>query len=252
MNGPRHILIVGAEPALRDTLAHGLESGGVFHVTDAVGAAEAMARTQLRQQRLDAIIVQAALADGDGTELCSRLRRRGLRVPIIVLSEVGAEQDIVRALDAGANDYVVTPFRMAELKARLRAQIREHETSEDAVLTIGPYHFRPGSRSLHEPTENKQIRLTQKEVTILKCLYRSAGLPVSRQTLLHEVWSYSAGARTHTVETHIYRLRRKIEPDPSRPTVIVNDGGGYCLGQAADAEAPSPRPPVRLALAAAK
>ncbi len=252
MNEPRHILIVGAEPGQRDSLAQDLETGGMFQVTGAAGAAEAVARTQLRQQRLDAIIVQAALADGDGTELCGRLRRRGLRVPIIVLSEASAEQDIVRALDAGANDYVVKPFRMAELKARLRAQIREHETSEDAVLTIGPYHFRPGTRLLHEPAENKQIRLTQKEVTILKCLYRAAGLPVSRQTLLHEVWSYSAGARTHTVETHIYRLRRKIEPDPSRPTVIINDGGGYCLGQAADAEAPSPRPPMRLAFAAAK
>ena len=252
MNGPRHILIVGADPGLRETLADALESEGAFQVADAASAAEAMARTQLRQQRLDAIIVQAALADGDGTELCIRLRRRGLRVPIIVLSEASGEQDVVRALDAGANDYVVRPFRMAELKARLRAQIREHETSEDAVLTIGPYHFRPGSRSLHEPVENRQIRLTQKEVTILKCLYRATGLPVSRQTLLHEVWSYSAGARTHTVETHIYRLRRKIEPDPARPSVIVNVGGGYCLGQAADAELTSPRPPVRMAFAAAK
>jgi DNA-binding response OmpR family regulator len=252
MNGPRHILIVGAEPGLRETLAQALETGGMFQVSDAAGAAEAMARTQLRQQPLDAIIVQAALADGDGTELCSRLRRRGLRVPIIVLSDADGEQDVVRALDAGASDYVVKPFRIAELKARLRAQIREHETSEDAVLVIGPYHFRPGTRSLHEPVENRQIRLTQKEVTILKCLYRAAGQPVSRQALLAEVWSYSAGARTHTVETHIYRLRRKIEPDPARPSVIVNDGGGYCLGQAGDAEAPSPRPSVRMALAAAK
>jgi DNA-binding response OmpR family regulator len=252
MDGPRHILIVGTDPELRDTLAHALEGGGAFSVTDAAGAAEAMARTQLRQQRLDAIIVQAALADGDGTELCSRLRRRGLRVPIIVLSEAGAEQDVVRALDAGANDYVVKPFRLAELMARLRAQIREHETSEDAVLPIGPYHFRPGSRSLHEPAENRQIRLTQKEVTILKCLYRAAGMPVSRQALLHEVWSYSAGARTHTVETHIYRLRRKIEPDPAHPRVIVNEGGGYRLGHVPDADAASARPPVRLALAAAK
>jgi DNA-binding response OmpR family regulator len=252
MTGPRHILIVGADPGLRDSLAQALQSGGAFRVTDAAGVAEAMARTQLRQQRLDAIVVQAALADGDGTDLCARLRRRGLRVPIIVLSDAAAEQDVVRALDAGANDYVVQPFRLAELKARLRAQIREHETSEDAVLPIGPYHFRPGARKLHEPAENRQIRLTQKEVTILKCLYRAAGLPVSRQTLLDEVWSYSAGARTHTVETHIYRLRRKIEPNPSHPRIILNAGGGYCLGQAIDADTTSPRPPLRLALAAAK
>jgi PleD family two-component response regulator len=123
MDGPKNILIVGADPGLRESLVHALESGGAFSVTDAAGVAEAMARTQLRQQRLDAIVVQAALADGDGTELCSRLRRRGLRVPIIVLSDAHAEQEVVRALDAGANDYVVKPFRLAELKARLRAQI---------------------------------------------------------------------------------------------------------------------------------
>ena len=248
MNGPRHVLVVGADVALRDMLAHALENGGAFKVAEAASAAEVMARTQLRHQRLDAIIALTALVDSDVTELCGRLRRRGLRVPIIVLSDAAAEQDVVRALDAGANDYVVKPFRMAELRARLRAQIREHETSEDAVLEIGPYHFRPGRRSLHEPAANEHIRLTQKEVTILKCLYRAAGQPVSRQALLQEVWSYRAGARTHTVETHIYRLRRKIEPDPARPTIIVNEGGGYCLGPALEENGPSPR----LALAAAK
>jgi len=252
MEEPKHILIVGAGTGLRNALGPALESGGEFQVTEAAGVADAMARTQAHQQQLHAIIVEPGPADGDGSSLCGWLRRRGLRVPIIVLSEAGAEQNVVRALDAGANDYVVKPFRLAELMARLRAQIREHETSEDAVLPIGPYHFRPGARALHEPAENRQIRLTQKEVTILKCLYRAAGTPVSRQALLHEVWSYSAGARTHTVETHIYRLRRKIEPDPAHPRVIVNEGGGYRLGHVADADGPSARPPMRLALAAAK
>ena len=224
----------------------------MFRISDVSGAADAIARTQSRHRRLDAIVMQASFDDGDAVELCTRLRRRELRVPIIVLGDTAAEHDIVRTLDAGANDYVVKPVRMAELKARLRAQIREHETSEDAVLTIGPYHFRPGARTLHEPAGNEHIRLTQKEVNILKCLYRAAGQPVSRQVLLKEVWSYSAGARTHTVETHIYRLRRKIEPDPTHPTVIINEGGGYCLGQTAEAEIPSSRPPLRLALAAAK
>jgi DNA-binding response OmpR family regulator len=154
-------------------------------------------------------------------------------------------------LDAGANDYMARPFRIGELAARLRAQMREHDTSEDAVLLVGPYHFRPGARSLHEPVGNVQIRLTQKEVTILKCLYRAAGRPVSRQTLLQEVWGYSSAARTHTVETHIYRLRRKIEPDPAHPMVVVNDGGGYSLGHQEEAE-PVRHSPLRAALAAAK
>jgi DNA-binding response OmpR family regulator len=231
MEEPKYILIIGAGTGLRNALAHALESDGAFQVTEAAGATDAMTRMQARQQQLHAIIVEPAATDVDGSDLCGWLRRRGLRVPIIVLSEAAAEQDVIRALDAGANDYLVKPFRLGELRARLRARIREHETSEDAVLAIGPYHFRPGARSLHEPAENRHIRLTQQEVVILKHLYRAAGQPISRQTLLRGAWRYSVGARTHTVETHIYRLRRKIEPDPSHPFIILNDRSGYRLGQ---------------------
>jgi DNA-binding response OmpR family regulator len=230
MQGPKHILIAGAGTELCNALAPTPESGGEFQVTAATGTLDAMARTQVLQQQLHAIVVDCGPADGDGSSFCGWLRRRGLRVPIIVLSEAAAEQDAVRALDAGANDYMVSPFRLAELKARLRAHIREHETSEDAVLPIGPYQFRPGARSLHEPAANRHIRLTQQEVLILKHLYRAGGQPISRQSLLRGAWRYSVGARTHTVETHIYRLRRKIEPDPSNPYIILKDRDGYRLG----------------------
>jgi DNA-binding response OmpR family regulator len=249
MKKTRHILMTGSDTAQRMALARALEAGGIFRVTEVASALEAVARTQLRAQRFDAIIVDADLPDGDVPELCVRIRRRGLRMPIIVLSDDGSEANIVRALDAGANDYVARPFRVGELAARLRAQIREHDTSEDAVLLVGPYHFRPGARSLHEPLANVHLRLTQKEVTILKCLYRASGQPVSRQMLLQEVWGYSSAARTHTVETHIYRLRRKIEPDPAHPTVVVNDGGGYSLGYNGESEL-SHTPPLRVVLAA--
>jgi DNA-binding response OmpR family regulator len=231
MEEPKHILIVGTGTGLPGALGQALESDLAFQVTAAAGAGDAMAKTQARQQQLHAIVVECSPVDRDGADLCGWLRRRGLRVPIIVLSDAAAEQDAVRALDAGANDYVVMPLRLAELKARLRAQIREHETSEDAVLAIGPYHFHPGARSLHEPAANRHIRLTQQEVIILKHLYRAGGRPISRQSLLHGAWRYSVGTRTHTVETHMYRLRRKIEPDPSHPYIILKDRSGYRLGQ---------------------
>jgi DNA-binding response OmpR family regulator len=252
MKKPRHILIAGGQAAERAVLCRTLEAGGEFRVTEVAGALEAVALTQLRAQRFDAIIVDADLPDGDVPELCARIRRRGLRMPIIVLSNAGSEADIVRALDAGANDYVARPFRIGELAARLRAQIREHDTSEDAVLLVGPYHFQPGARSLHEPIGNVHLRLTQKEVTILKCLYRAGGQPVSRQTLLQEVWGYSSAARTHTVETHIYRLRRKIEPDPGHPMVVVNNGGGYSLGSNEEEAEPTRSAARRVVFAAGK
>ena len=229
MDQPKHVLIVGTDAASGNALSQALESDGAFHVTEAAGPADVIAKTQARQRQIHAIIVYPDPADAAGSDLCGWLRRHGLRVPIIVLRAGAAEQDVVRALDAGANDHVVRPARIAELKARLRAHIRQHETSEDVVLAVGPYYFRPGARSLHERAENRHIRLTQQEAAILKHLYRADGRPISSQALLQGVWRYSGEARSRTVETHIYRLRRKIEPDPSRPYIILKDRSGYRL-----------------------
>jgi DNA-binding response OmpR family regulator len=120
------------------------------------------------------------------------------------------------------------------------------------VLIIGPYHFRPGARTLTEPTSNQRVRLTEKEAGVLKHLYRAGATPVSRQTLLREVWGYSTGASTHTVETHIYRLRRKIEPDIANARILVNEDGGYRLGHdRGTVIGMTPRQPVQAQMAAA-
>jgi DNA-binding response OmpR family regulator len=148
------------------------------------------------------------------------------------VSVLGEEADVIRGLNAGANDYVVKPFRGAELKARLLAQLRSFEGSEDAVLPVGPYQFRPAMRQLQDTRANRRIRLTDKETAVLKYLYRAGGSPVARRTLLREVWGYCPTATTHTVETHIYRLRRKIEPDANRIRLLVNEDGGYRLDPA--------------------
>ena len=137
--------------------------------------------------------------------------------------------DVVRGLDSGANDYISKPFRLAELLARLRAQLRIFENSEDAVFKIGPFIFRPSAKQLVEPAKNRRIRLTEKEAAILKFLYRAGPKPVARQVLLNEVWGYNAAVTTHTLETHIYRLRQKIEPDPSNSRLLLTEGGGYRL-----------------------
>ena len=229
MSDEQHILVVDDNRALRSTLTLALETAGGFRVTMAEGAGAALPMALSREQRFDAILLALA-PQGDGAALCEQLRRTGVRVPIILLTPAGEEEDVVRGLEAGANDYVVKPFRLAELIARLRAQIRAFETSEDVVLVVGPYHFRPGSRMMTDPTDNRRIRLTEKEAAVLKFLYRSGTTPVGRQTLLREVWGYASGASTHTVETHIYRLRRKIEPDPSCARILVNEEGGYRIG----------------------
>ena len=131
-------------------------------------------------------------------------------------------------LESGANDYMTKPFRLGVLLARIRAQLRQHEQSEDAVFTIGPYTFRPASKLLLD-AEGKKIRLTEKETSILKYLYRAGERVVTRDVLLHEVWGYNAGVTTHTLETHIYRLRQKIEKDPGQAELLITETGGYKL-----------------------
>ena len=233
----RPILIVEDDAALRATLAEQIMLAGDFRIVEAESAAEAAAKLDAGDARYDAILLDIGLPDGDGREFCAKLRRDGKRMPVIMLTGADAEQDVVRGLDAGANDYIAKPFRLNELLARVRAQLRVFDNSEDAVFTIGPYMFRPAAKLLLEPAKNRKIRLTDKESNILKFLYRAAGKPVPRQVLLNEVWGYNSAVTTHTLETHIYRLRQKIEADPARTRMLLTMAGGYSLdaqgGQAA-------------------
>ncbi|MDO9503582.1 response regulator transcription factor [Falsiroseomonas sp.] len=229
MSGPRPILVVDDDDALRQTLVEQLAHDGEFSATEAGTAAEALARLSAEDARFDAVVLDIGLPDGDGRDLCARLRKQGLRMPILMLTGADGEQDIVRGLDSGANDYIAKPFRVSELMARLRAQLRVFDNSEDAVFSVGPYTFRPSAKMLLDAARNRKIRLTEKEAAILKYLYRANGRPVGRQILLNEVWGYNSAVTTHTLETHIYRLRQKIEPDPSNARLLVTEGGGYRL-----------------------
>jgi DNA-binding response OmpR family regulator len=164
----------------------------------------------------------------DGREACRIMRKNGFKSPIIMLTGADTEADTILGLDAGANDYVSKPFKFGVLLARVRAHLRSHEQSEDAVFKIGPYEFRPAVKMLVTPAD-KKIRLTEKETSILKFLYRAGGKPVTRDVLLDEVWGYNSGVTTHTLETHVYRLRQKIEPDPSNASLLLTESGGYRL-----------------------
>ena len=229
MVAERPVLIVDDDRVLREELVNQLQQDGEFIASEASTLEEASALVSAQGARFDALILDVGLPDGDGRDLCADLRRQGQRMPIIMLTGSDDEADVVRGLDSGANDYIAKPFRLNELLARLRAQLRIFENSEDAVFTIGPYTFRPSAKLLQEPPRNRRIRLTEKEAAILKFLYRAGTKPVPRQILLNEVWGYNAAVTTHTLETHIYRLRQKIEPDPSNARLLVTEGGGYRL-----------------------
>jgi DNA-binding response OmpR family regulator len=226
------MLIVEDDASLRETLAEEMRFGGAFLVDEAASIAEAEAMLGLPSPGYDALVLDVGLPDGDGRDLCARLRKQGQRMPILMLTGADGEQDTVRGLDSGANDYIAKPFRIPEVLARLRAQLRVYDESEDAAFNIGPYSFRPSARMLLD-VSNKKIRLTSKEAAVLRFLYRADGRPVERQTLLGEVWGYNSAVTTHTLETHIYRLRQKIEANPSRPCLLVTRSGCYQLALAA-------------------
>jgi DNA-binding response OmpR family regulator len=227
MTPGKKILLVDDDVALRQSLAEQLHLLEEFETVEADDASTALAI--VRQGYFDAILLDVGLPDMDGRELCRLMRREGVRSPIIMLTAAGSDSDAILGLDSGANDYITKPFRLNILLARLRAQLRQYEQSEDAVFTLGPYSFRPAVKLLVDEAANRKIRLTEKEAAILKYLYRAGDKPVDRDTLLGEVWGYNAGVTTHTLETHVYRLRQKIERDPSNAEILVTEPGGYRL-----------------------
>lgn len=226
MSTARHILVVDDDEELRDSLAEQLALHEEFETEIASSAREAM--DKLKNSRIDLILLDIGLPDMDGREACKLIRKNGFKGPIIMLTAQDTDSDMILGLESGANDYVTKPFRIAVLLARLRAQLRQHEQSEDVVFNIGQYTFKPANKLLIDPKGGK-IRLTEKETSILKYLYRAGESVITRDVLLHEVWGYNAGVTTHTLETHIYRLRQKIETDPANAELLVTEAGGYKL-----------------------
>lgn len=221
------VLMIDDDDTLRESLAEQLRLHEDFDIVQAQTAGEGLEKAG--QQHFDAILLDVGLPDMDGRDACRVLRRNGVACPILMLTAADGDADTILGLDSGANDYITKPFRLGVLLARLRAHLRQHAQSEDAVFAIGPYSFRPSAKLLVETETERKVRLTEKETAILKFLYRAGQRVIDRETLLHEVWGYNPGVTTHTLETHVYRLRQKIEPDPSAARILVTESGGYKL-----------------------
>ena len=227
MTASKRILLVDDDEALRQSLSEQLQLHDEFSVVVVGTGGEAL--EVVKSKYFDAILLDVGLPDMDGREVCRVMRRVGVKTPIIMLTGADSDADTILGLDAGANDYVTKPFHLSVLLARVRSQLRQHEQSEDAVFTIGPYSFRPSAKLLLDSARNRKVRLTEKEAAILRYLYRAGDRVVGRDVLLHEVWGYNAAVNTHTLETHVYRLRQKIEQDPSKAEILVTEPGGYRL-----------------------
>jgi DNA-binding response OmpR family regulator len=222
----RKILIADDDDDLRAALAEQLALYEEFDPLQASSGQSAIESSQ--QERPDLVLMDVGLPDMDGREAVKQLRDNGFKNPIIMLTGHDGDADTVLGLEAGANDYVTKPFRFAVLLARMRAHLRQHETSDEASFRIGPYTFQPGAKQLVTDA-GQRLRLTEKETAILRFLYRAGQTVVSRDVLLREVWGYNSAVTTHTLETHIYRLRQKIETDPAKASLLVTEAGGYKL-----------------------
>ena len=222
----KKVLLIDDDEDLREALSEQLLMTEDFDVHEGASGAEALEK--VKQHSYDLLVLDVGLPDTDGRELCRLIRKQGVKCPILMLTGHDTDSDTILGLDAGANDYITKPFKFPVLLARMRAQLRQHELSEDAIFVLGPYTFKPSLKIL-VTADDKKIRLTEKETNILKFLYRSTEDVVPRDILLHEVWGYNAGVTTHTLETHIYRLRQKIEPDPGKARLLVTENGGYRL-----------------------
>jgi DNA-binding response OmpR family regulator len=222
----RTILIVDDDNDLRQTLVEQLALYEEFRIVEADTATKGVQAA--RAGIVDLMIMDVGLPDMDGREAVRLLRKSGFKAPIIMLTGHDTDSDTILGLESGANDYVTKPFRFAVLLARVRAQLRQHENSEDVTLNVGPYVFKPSQKLLVDKKGSK-LRLTEKETAIIKYLYRVGNKVVTRDILLEEVWGYNSGVTTHTLETHVYRLRQKIERDPSNAEILVTESGGYKL-----------------------
>lgn len=223
----RRVLIVENDKDLRQILIEQLAINEEF-ITDAVDSGAA-AINLIKSHLYDAILLDIDLPDMDGRDACREIRSHGVKAPVVMLIAEGLGVNRPLALDAGVSDFIKKPFRITALMTRLRAQIRRREQSEEVVFQIGPFSFLPALKLVLDAKNNIKTRLTDKEAEIITFLYLAGGSVVSRDVLLGEVWGYSAGVTTHTLETHVYRLRQKIEPDRTKPIFLMTELNGYRL-----------------------
>ena len=229
MKTERRILITDHDETLLDVLSEQLRLHQGFRTTTARTAKEGLELATT--DYFDVILLGVSLPDMGSREACRSMRQHSVTSPILILTEANTNADMILGLDVGANDCIAKPFRLGVLLARLKAHIRQHDRNDDVVFSIGPYRFQPSNKTLVRDTDQCRFRLTDKETAILKYLYRAGEKVVSREVLLDEVWGYNANVTTHTLETHVYRLRQKIEPDPSNVTILITEPGGYRLEQ---------------------
>jgi two-component system KDP operon response regulator KdpE len=222
--GDSRVLVVDDEPQIVRGLKVILGNAG-YKVDEATTKREALDAVSVRPP--DAIVLDLVLPDGDGVEVAAEIRRWS-QVPIVVLSAVGDERQKVRALDAGADDYVTKPFGSEELLARMRAVLRRRTEDAGSTVKVGDLEIDLADRSVRRGGED--VHLTPIEFDLLGKLAEHPGRLVTHRRLLQEVWGPGYEDETHYLRVHFAHVRSKLEPDPSNPRYVITEPGiGYRL-----------------------
>ena len=220
MTGPR-ILVVDDEPRILSALETTLRGAG-YDVDTAATGEDALTRAGVRPP--EGVILDLVLPDKSGVEVTRELRRVS-DAPVLILSVVGDEQEKVAALDAGADDYVTKPFNVDELLARLRAALRRMAPAEP-LIRIGELELDLEQRSLR--VNGELVQLTPHEFGLLRLFATNEGKLLTHRTILREVWGAAYQSESHYLHVYVSQLRRKIEPDPTRPRYLLTEtGAGY-------------------------
>ena len=220
------LMLIDDDDMVRLVLRQQFEQEGLTAIHEAADAQTAL--DTIDDFAPDMVLLDVQLPDGNGFDICRKLRNRGFDKPILMLTGQDAEDDIVQGLEAGANDYIAKPMRMGELMARMRTHLRQHKLSDDARFQIHGLDFVPSQKTIASRETGAKVVLTEKETMILKMLNKNAPDTVSREVLLSEIWGFQKGLTTHTLETHIYRLRQKLTR-LTQASIIGTAQDGYCL-----------------------
>jgi len=224
MSSSTKILLVNSDRDLSDALIYQLSLNDKYQIIE---SNEDNVFIQVNNNSFNIVIINSQPSKLNGHNLTKKLRTSGFKNPIIMLITQSDASNVDNKLTIEVNEYIIKPFKYPALLKSIELQLRQFGKSEDTQHNIGSYVFKPNSKVLE--SKNKSVRLTEKENDILKFLYQNLETIVSREILLHEVWGYNSKVTTHTLETHIYRLRQKIEIDPANACFLITETGGYRL-----------------------
>ena len=225
MSSSTKILLVNSDRDLSEALIYQLSINEKYHIIESCNDS---VLTQINDNSFNIVIINNQPTKFNGYNLTKKLRMSGYKCPIIMLINYSDTSHVDNKHTIEANEYITKPFKYPELLKSIELHLRQFAKTEDTQYNLGSYLFKPNSKIL-EANGNKSIRLTEKENDILKFLYQNLKTIVSREILLHEVWGYNSKVTTHTLETHIYRLRQKIEIDPANACFLITENGGYRL-----------------------